>query len=225
VDVLDRLAEAAADLLTRVDLAIEEGGAAPDHPVWPLVRRLRALPGDAVVAVAALRPEALAEAGSVLRPLADAYAETGRTAARGVGWTGAAADRFTATAAALATHLSGGDCPTAPGLAGRAHATARFAEALAGWMTETRDTVAHRVATALSSAEAVTLRAAEPGSARAAAAAADIGALILGAVAEAYDAAEELSASWTDRLAEEPYRSPAGDGPPHAGGLSVGRDR
>jgi hypothetical protein len=222
VDALDRVAAASVDLLARVDRAIAETGAAPDHPVWPLVRRLRALPGTAVGAVAALRPGPLAGAGSVLGPLADGYADTGRTAARGVNWTGVAADRFVASAGALATHLTGSGHPDRPGLAGRAHATAEFADAMVDWMGDTRAAVAHTLATALGSAQAVALRTAEEPSAATATAAADIAARVLDTVAQAYDTAEALCDRWTGRLAEEEYRPPAADGPPTAPGAAVG---
>jgi hypothetical protein len=222
-DVLDRVGGAAADLLTRVDRAVGVAGAPPGHPVWPLLRRLGALPGDVVGAVAALRPGPLAGAGSALGPLVDGYAETGRVAARGGAWSGAAADRFAATAGALATHLAGTGTADRPGLAGRAHATAAFAEEVVAWMGETRYAVAVSVAAALGSAEALTLRTAAGPSPQTALAAADIAARVLGTVSEAYDRAEELCGRWAADLAEEDFR-PAedGDGPPGFGGLSVG---
>jgi hypothetical protein len=221
VDALDRVAEAATDLLTRVDRTIGEEGAVADHAVWPLLRRLRSLPGDAVEAVATLRPDTLAGAGAVLDPLAGAYADSGRTAGKGQAWTGATATRFSATAGALATHLSGGGDTDRPGLAGRARATGRFADEVAGWMSDTRSAVARSVAAALGSAQAVTLRTTPAGTPETAAAAADIAATILRTIAEAYDAAETLSRQWAERLAEEDYRPPADEGPTGAGGFTV----
>jgi hypothetical protein len=52
-DALDGLAGAAAPLLQRVDAVLGEAGA-PDHdPLLPLLRRVGALPSEAVAAVAA----------------------------------------------------------------------------------------------------------------------------------------------------------------------------
>jgi hypothetical protein len=222
-DELDRVGGAAADLLARVDRAVGTAGAPPDHPVWPLLRRLGALPGEVVDAVAALRPGPLAGAGPALGPLIDGYADTGRMAARGAAWSGAAADRFAAAAEALATHLTGEGTADRPGLAGRAHATAAFAGEIVAWMGQTRHAVAVSVAAALGSAEALTLRTAAGPSPQTAVAAADIAALVLGTVANAYDRAEELCGRWAGELIEEDLR-PAGDegGPPDFRGLSVG---
>jgi hypothetical protein len=222
-DALDLVGEAATDLLARVDRAVCAAGAPPGHPVWPLLRRLGALPGEAVGAVAALRPGPLAGAWSALGPLVDGYADTGRVAAKGSAWTGAAADRFAATAGTLATHLAGAGTADRPGLAGRAHATAAFAEEVVAWMGETRSAVAVSVASALGSAEALTVRTAAEPSPRTALAAADIAARVLGTVAEAYDRAEELCVRWAGDLAEEDLHQAEDEGgPPYAGGLSVG---
>jgi hypothetical protein len=53
MDPFDRLAGPAGDLRRRVGESLAAGGAPEGHPIWPLLRRLRALPGEAL---AALRP-------------------------------------------------------------------------------------------------------------------------------------------------------------------------
>jgi hypothetical protein len=62
MDLLDGVVAAADPLLRRVDQVLSTTGAPPDHPVWASLRLVRLLPGDAVQAVAALRPADLAEA-------------------------------------------------------------------------------------------------------------------------------------------------------------------
>jgi len=47
MDLLDRVTGPAADLLARVDDGLLAEGAPAGHPIWPLLRRAGALPGDA----------------------------------------------------------------------------------------------------------------------------------------------------------------------------------
>jgi hypothetical protein len=80
MDALDLLAGPAGELLTRVDGALARSGAPDAHPIWPLLRRVGALPGAAVGAVAELRPAPLAAAAPSLRTLAQGYAEASAAA-------------------------------------------------------------------------------------------------------------------------------------------------
>jgi hypothetical protein len=232
VDALDQAADAAADLLARVDEVLWRVGAPAEHPVWPLLRRLRALPGDAVGAVAALRPGPLAGAGSVLRPLADAYEDVCRTTAAEPAWDGAAAGAYAARRSTLNAHLAGDRAGA--GLAGRVRDTASYAEAVAAWMLDSRRAVAQALVDVLTCAEAVTVRVGTEPSPALAAAAADIAARVLAPTAGAYDAADALYADWAGRLAEAPAPDepdaglPAVPGPsadpglPAAGGFRLG---
>jgi hypothetical protein len=234
MDVLDQVSGPAGELLARVDSTMVNAGAAADHPVWPLLRRVGALPGDAVGAVAALRPEPLAVAEPALRPLRDAYGEAGATAGHAVTWSGPAAEAYVAQAAALATHLAGGSPPTpvgsaaasaGPSLAGGASATSAYAEVLAAWMTRSRRRLAHALATVLGSAQAVTVRTGDVAPlppADVIGAAADIAVHVLAAVAHAYEEAEAIRAEWAERLAEIALPPVAPTGPAIGGTTTVG---
>jgi hypothetical protein len=222
MDALDRLADPAADLLTRVDTVLGRAGAPADHPIWAPLRRLGVLPGAAVGTVAALRPAPLAASGPRLAALAREYDETAAAIPPPSGWEGAAAEAYGARQQAEAAHLAGG----ADSLAGRLTATAAYAEALADWATAARLSVARTLAQVLPSAEAATLvtagglgdgdRAARP--APVVLAAAEIGARVLETVAEAYDRAEALLDEGSRVAAEVPYR-PAGEASGPAGVL------
>jgi hypothetical protein len=242
VDPLERLATPARDLFARVDTALAHAGAPDTHPIWPLLRRVGALPGDAAAAVLALRPGELARAAPPLRGLAEQYdraAQTGTTASPSEagmadgGWSGSGAEAFTGHWTSLAGHLAGAD----ESLAGRLRETAGYAEAVADWMTDTRTAVAVTVVEALGSTEAVTLvTAGRPGSAfgggawpgteppvspEVARAAAALGARVLAVIDEAYDAGERVRAAWSGRLVELAYRPPTPDGPPPPNALRV----
>lgn len=210
MDALDHLAAPAVDLLARVDTALVQTGAPDDHPIWPLLRRLRALPGEAVGAFVGVRPAPLTTAGSVLHAISGEYVETRTSLPAELGWHGVSAEGFATQWAALRTHLDTGG---PDGLAGRLHDTASYVDALRSWVGETREAVARTVAVVLTSAEAVTVRVADPGdgsvSGEVAAAAADIGARVLACLADAHDRGERLLAEWSSRLTELSYRPPA----------------
>jgi hypothetical protein len=203
-DALDRLAGPAADLLDRVDTTLTRCGAPADHAIWPLLRRVGALPGEVVGAIAALRPGPLAAAGMPLRALIRRYGDA--AVAGPVGWRGAAADRFADQWTALRTHLDG----DAESLTGRLAATAGYLDAVADWLAEGREALARTLASALISAEAVAVRTAAVG---APLAAADLAAYVLAAVAGLCDDGGTLPGSWAPRLAELPFRPPPGDVP------------
>ena len=67
-DRLDTLLDTVGPLLRRVDDVLSTGGAPPEHPVWREIRRVRLLPWDAVLAVAALRPDVMREAVTKVEP-------------------------------------------------------------------------------------------------------------------------------------------------------------
>lgn len=207
MDALDQLAGPAAGLLNQVDDLLARAGAPAHHPIWPLLRRLRTLPGEAVGAVAALQRAPLAAAGPSLGALAREYEDARADLADGGSWEGVGAEAFAAHRASLAAYLADGP----ESMTGRLAATASYADALAEWVTHTRAALAESLADVLGSVEAVAVvtGAGSDPQPTAAQAAAEIGARVLGTVAEAYDEAETLLHRWAPRLAELPYRGPA----------------
>jgi hypothetical protein len=152
---------------------------------------VRLLPWDAVQTVAALRPHALAEAAPELRADARTCTDIAESLPAPGGWTGDAADAYDGARRRAAEHLSGGP----QSLDERLEATADVAEALAGWMHQTRGDLATTLAEVLSSAEGLSLTsdgAVDPAAAREAAAAAEVAVRVLTTVADSYDAALEL---------------------------------
>ena len=191
MDRLDDIAAIADPLLRRVDDLLSATGAPADHPLWTELRRVRLLPADAVRAVVALRPAALADAGPHLRGQAREYADIAASLPAPGDWTGDAADMYDAGRRRVADQLSGDP----ESLAERLEASADLGEALAGWMRQARGSLALTLADVLGSAEAVTLArtpAAHPVPASEVLAAAGIAARVLGTVADAYDHAEDL---------------------------------
>lgn len=213
VDVLDRVAGPGRELLSRVDSVLSAGGAPADHPVWPLMRRVGALPGDVLVAFCALAPAELTAAGVAVRGRAEAYVEERADLSAAVAattWEGSAAAAFGQRWASLGAHLGGEVSADAPGLAGRLAATASYLDEVAGWMRSARRDLAHEVATALGSMEAVRVRAPATGdqgrSVQAGPAAATIGAVVLAVADRQAGAAEEVLERWAGRLTDLPYR-------------------
>jgi hypothetical protein len=205
MDALDRLAEPARPLLSNVDNVLVRTGAPGDHPIWPLLRRLRVLPGDAVAAVAALGPAPLAAAGPALRALSGEYAQPQATLPA---WQGPAAEAFAARWTTLSAYVE-------QGLAERLADTAGYAEAVADWVSRTRLALARALAAVMTSAQAVTLgTCTEPG--QVVRAAADIASHVLGTVADAYAEADLLRESWSGRLNELPFAPPPTAPPPTA---------
>lgn len=211
MDALDRLAGPAHELLVKVDDALAHAGAPAVHPLWPLVRRIRVLPAEAVTAVAALDPAPLLATAESLRSVSGQCA---RVRVPSPDWQGPAAESFTAHWAALSAYVE-------QGLADRLVDTASFAEAVAAWMGRTRLAVARTIATVLGSAEAVTIECGGDAG-RVSRAAADIGVWVLATVAGAYAEAEELLAQWSGRLGELPFTpSPLPAVPPITGSIGV----
>ncbi|BCB81110.1 hypothetical protein GCM10022251_67090 [Phytohabitans flavus] len=199
MDALDHLAGTATLLLERVDSALATSGAPGGHPIWPLMRRLGALPGAATSTIAGLRPAPLAAAGPSLRGLIQVYEERGETIADSGSWEGASAEVFGAHRAALSAHLGQ--------MAGKLGATDGYSAAVAEWIEESRAGLARELAAVLGSREAVTVTV-EPYGVPGAVAAAEIGARVLGAVDTAYERAEALLHRWEVDLLELPYQPP-----------------
>lgn len=196
-DRLDTMLGPAAPLMRRVDEVLTAAGAPAGHRVWPALRRVRLLPWDAIQAVAALRPDDLAEAAPELRDDARSCAGIAESLPPPDAWSGEAAQAYDAARKRAAARLSG-----APGsLDERLVATADLADALIDWMRGSRGAVAETLAEVLSSAEALSLvteRAVDPADAGAASAAADVAVLVLETVADRYDAAQELMSGSAD---------------------------
>jgi hypothetical protein len=183
MDLLDRVAVSGRDLLGRVDSVLMAGGAPADHAIWPLLRRLGALPGDVLESFLALRPAPLLAAGSAVRRRAEAYVEERADLAAAVAathWEGDSAAEFAARWRVLGGHLGEQAEPEAATLAGRLAGTASYVEDVARWVETARRDLAGTIAEALGSIEAVHLHRAGGGATAGAAAG---GAFLTGAAA------------------------------------------
>ncbi|MEU9510447.1 hypothetical protein AB0D32_29680 [Micromonospora sp. NPDC048170] len=218
MDALDRLAEPALDLLRRVDTLLA-AGAPEGHRVWPLLRRMQVLPGEAVRSFLDLHPAPLATAGHTARRLTRGYDDVCAALTDPVLWSGPAASSYGQARAALLRHLDEGP----ESLVGRLESTAGYADALADWVEGSRLTLARALAAVLRSAEAVTVVAATSmpsggpehrGTAGPAGTeAAEIAARVLAVLGVAYDGAETLLRQWAPSLAESRWRAPAAERP------------
>lgn len=208
MDALDRLAEPGLDLLRRVDTLLA-AGAPEGHRVWPLLRRLQVLPGDAVRGFLDLHPAPLATAGHAVRRLVRRYDDACAPLTDPVAWSGPAASAYDQARAALLRHLDEGP----ESLVGRLESTAGYADALADWVEGSRLALARALAEVLRSAEAVTVLAATSGRVPSrsgdagAVEAAEIAARVLAVLCVAYDGAETLLRQWSPSLAETTWRS------------------
>lgn len=213
MDALDRLAEPGLDLLRRVDTLLA-AGAPEGHHVWPLLRRMQVLPGEALRHFVDLSPGPLAAAGQAVRRHVHGYDRACAALTDPVLWSGPAAAAYGQTRTALLRHLDEGP----ESLVGRLEATAGYADALADWVEGSRLAVARALAEAIGSAEAVTVVTAtsvtrvtshsgpsSPGGV----AAAEIAARLLAVLCVAYDGAETLLRQWGPSLAESVLRTPA----------------
>src|SRR5262245_16978687 len=135
MDLLARLAAPGQDLLGRVDRALLAGGAPADHEIWPLLRRVGALPGDLVGHLWAGAPDALRPAGDPLRSLVHSYVDGVELMPGTAGWRGDAAEAFGAQWRALAVHLADGP----DSMAARLDDTASYVDDVADWLARTRD--------------------------------------------------------------------------------------
>jgi uncharacterized protein YukE len=208
-DALDRLAEPGADLLERVDAALLAHGFPAGHPIADLLRRLGALPADALHAISALRPAPLRTVASELRQTLDGYERQRDLLPAPPGWTGSAGDRFATLQAALTGFLG----ETAD--AGRV--TVAYLDDVADWMAQARSATARTLADVLGSTEAIQLRAPAPGGTdrvqAIATAAVTVGARFLATAVEVHDAGRAVAERWAGRLDEVSYRPPAADAP------------
>lgn len=228
MDLLDQIHPASRDLLDRVDATLLAAGAPEDHRIWPLLRRVGALPGEAVGHLAAATPERLAAAAVPLRDHADGYRSSVASVPAVAAWRGPAAEGFAAQWSTLSGHLAGDE----ETMAGRLLDTARFLDDVSGWLTRARRELAGALAECLGSAQAGAVRglqasvhlAGTPTPREAVVAAATIGAHLLAAVAEIIDDGQRTLDDWADRLSDLPY--PAVPAPPAgipAGGrLAIG---
>ncbi|RZU51593.1 hypothetical protein EV385_3423 [Krasilnikovia cinnamomea] len=191
MDRLGQLLDASAPLLRRVDEVLSAAGAPPGHSVWPELRRVRLLPGDAVRAVAALRPADLADAARELHADAHTYADVAESLPPPGAWSGDAAGAYDDARRRAAGHLSGAPDSLDARLAG----TAELADALAEWMEQARTDLAAMLAEVLGSTAAVTLSTDEPIDPAACPqvlAAAEIGQRVLRTIRERYDVVADL---------------------------------
>ncbi|MEW2384478.1 hypothetical protein AB0873_20640 [Micromonospora sp. NPDC047707] len=225
MDPLDRLAEPGLDLLRRVDTLLA-AGAPEGHRVWPLLRRMQVLPGEAVRSFLHLHPAPLAGAGRSVRRLVPAYDEVSAALTDPVLWSGAAAGAYGESRAALLRHLDEGP----ESLVGRLESTAGYADALADWVEGSRLTLARALADVLRSTEAVAVVAATSvplavSTPRASAGleAAEIAARVLAVLCVAYDGAETLLRQWGPSLAETRWRAPVSGDPRYDASTRVGR--
>ncbi|MGC9670301.1 hypothetical protein ACNTMW_27630 [Planosporangium sp. 12N6] len=203
-DVLDRVCEAGADLLRRVDAVLAAQGLPAGHPAVTLVRRLGALPAGVLDAVSAWRPAPVRAAAGDLRRLAEGYERQRDLLTPPARWAGAAGEGFAAHHAALVDFLGQTGAPDEASLVGRVRATAAYLDDVAEWLERSRRDMALAVADAIGSAEAVRLH--EAGDVAAAAA---IAARILAVAAEAESGGDEVARRWAGRLDEVTYRPPA----------------
>ncbi|SCL24705.1 hypothetical protein GA0070616_2966 [Micromonospora nigra] len=213
MDALDRLAEPGLDLLGRVD-ALLAAGAPEGHRVWPLLRRMQVLPGEAVRAFLDLRAAPLTAAGHAVRRQVRGYDDAGAALTDQLLWSGPAAEAYGRARASLLHHFDEGP----ESLVGRLESTAGYADALADWVEGSRLALARALADVLGSADAVAVVAATsargPGdpaapSTTGAPQAAEIAARVLAVLCVAYDGAETLLRQWAPSLRESRWRAPA----------------
>jgi hypothetical protein len=203
-DLLDRIAEPGLDLLRRVDTALATAGAPADDPVWPLLRRAGALPGEVVAHLLAADPQPLVAAGDGLRAESTDLSRAADAIPGLGGWRGHAADEFAAQWSAGIGQVDR--------ITQRLSATADYSVAVTAWLTATRRQVAVAVAECLASTEAATVRLGAVGADAGAGAATGVAAAaiaghVLGAVLDAVETAHALAEQWAGRLDEVPYRA------------------
>jgi uncharacterized protein YukE len=205
MDLLDRVHPVADRLLAQVDATLAASGAPADHPIWPLLRRLGALPGELVAAFVDTSPDGLTAVSDTVRGTADGYRARVDDVPMPAAWQGAAADAYGASWSGLSGHLGA--------MADRLADTASYLDDVSAWRLRARRALAGTVAECLGSAEAVALTGSGD-----VVAAATIGAHILATAAEVLDDGRALSERWSSRLGEVAYRPSA---PTPAGGSSL----
>jgi hypothetical protein len=204
-------------MLDQVDATLVSAGAPAGHPIWPLLRRLGALPGELVADLAGITPDGLTEVSDALHRQADGYRHRADAVPMPAAWAGPAADAFAAAWTGLSGHLAGAGSDT---LAGRLADTAGYLDDVKAWLSRGRRALAGTVAECLGSGEAVTLRSGSSATVTAEAAA-TIGAHVLQTSGEVLDDGRALHDRWTGRLGELTYR-PAGATPTGPSHLRIG---
>ncbi|GAB4046222.1 hypothetical protein [Catellatospora paridis] len=149
MDALRRLNASTAGLLARVDDSLARWGAPEEHPVWPLLRRTGALPGDVVSGLADWSPEPWRQQAAALRGHAEAARAVGGGLDRLPSWEGTAGDAFAVARQRISRE--------ARHRADRLRADAVFHDELADVLTAGRARVARGLARVAGSAEAVAL--------------------------------------------------------------------
>lgn len=218
MDILDRVATAGQELLGSVDATLLSIGAPADHAIWPMLRRVGALPGDVFESFCAMRAAPLLGAAAEFRRRAEVYADEGADLAVAITatvWDGDSAGEFTTRWRAITEHLGTSPVPTEESMVGRLAATASYLSDVAAWMTRARWSMACTAAECLGSLEAVHLRT-SGGAASVRSlgpdglvivSAATIGALVLKSALREMDDAETVADGWAPRLADLPFRS------------------
>lgn len=173
-DAVSRLRLVAGGLLGMVDETLARHGAPPGHRIWPLLRAVGLLPGDAVAGIEALPVEMLRERARLLTVHGERCAALEELVRPAPGWVGPAAQ---AANARLAT--AGGKLEA---LAHNASELGAAWASLADLADEGRAAVARALARVLRSAQAVELTVGETEPVDRARAAADIGAEVLAEV-------------------------------------------
>jgi hypothetical protein len=212
MDALARLEPVAHDLMRRVDGCLVTLGAPTQHPVWPLLRRLGATPADALAFFVGVDEGSVRSAAASLRDRAEAFEAA--EIPTGPPWRGTAGEAFGVYAADLRGHLAGEPGRGEDSMAARLRATASCVDDVADWCRRSRDGLARTLAEIIASAQAVTVRSLPDVSGFAAvrvpvaavAAAADIGARVLAAAAEAVADGEALDRRWRPGLQELAFR-------------------
>ena len=204
MDLLDRVMAPASDLLDRVDDLLVRHGAPRDHPVWALIRRVEALPGSALADVATLAPERIRAAVAPLATSADDCQTAVAVVPLALDAQGVAASAF----ANRWSDMRGQIVDDRDSLGVRLDETAAYLRAVADWAATARRDLATTLAGCLGSAEAVAVRSASLDvEHHATLAAADIGAHVLGEVAQAIEAGWQVRQDWAHIAEETPVRT------------------
>jgi hypothetical protein len=229
MDLLDRVIDPATDLLSRVDAVLVRCGAPHDHPVWAEMSRARALPSEALTALAALAPTEMNVLADQLSQMATSLAGSTDAVPTDLGSQGVAAEGFATAWRGLSAQIAAGHAGSSvPGhptpsqppseLADRIAATAAQCAEIAQWASDARRELAGELGACLGSSEAVLIRAAqEPLGEPAMRAAADIAALVLGTASRAIERGWRCFDQWSglDRPVPLAPIPPSGPQIPH----------
>jgi hypothetical protein len=194
-DPLGRLHEAASRLLAEVDETLARWGAPDHHPIWPLIRAIGLLPGEAVVAVETLSWDAFRQRADLMHSHHERGTSVGDLLAAPSGWEGPAAE---AAGAKLESARAGVQTLTT-----NAGVLAQLMGELAEWGMQGRLRLARTLAKVITSGQAVDLTMEEAEPAERARAAADIGAEVLAEVAGFWSGAREIAREGLARLETE----------------------